>query len=232
VPISSAADGIEELLRQTSWGEQSSQLLRRFTKEAKALPRAVDFGDTYADVVLTRRNLGGVSMVVFFQMDKATRGLKRIQLERPRHSVNPPSFRAISTALHAELGEPDRICLIPPLTTSGYQAAAEEHWIRTGALISAIYRDTTLQAFEGCLLGPATGWCGLHGQLLVRIGSREGDGGDPCSFFHAAPPRGASSPTERPMPKGRRRAGRPNPERDLLGLDNLKPGPRCTIPRR
>ena len=87
VPISSAADGLEELLRQTSWGEQSGQLLRRFTEEAKALPRAVDFGDSYADIVLTRRSLGGVPMVVFFQMDKATRGLKRIQLERIGHAV-------------------------------------------------------------------------------------------------------------------------------------------------
>ena len=197
VPISSAADGLEELLRQTSWGEQSGQLLRRFTEEAKALPRAVDFGDSYADIVLTRRSLGGVPMVVFFQMDKATRGLKRIQLERPRHSVNPPSFRAISAALHAELGKPDRICLIPPLATRGYQAAAEERWVRNGAFISAIYRDTTLQAFEGCLFGPATGWCGLHGQLLVRIGSRDGDRGDPCSLFPSRPHRSpAISATE------------------------------------
>jgi hypothetical protein len=28
-------------------------------------------------------------------------------------------------------------------------------------IITAIFRDTTLQAFEGWLFGPATGWCGL-----------------------------------------------------------------------
>jgi hypothetical protein len=33
----------------------------------------------------------------------------------------------------------------------------------------AITRSWTLPAFEGCLYGPATGWCGLHGQLLVRF---------------------------------------------------------------
>jgi hypothetical protein len=38
-----------------------------------------------------------------------------------------------------------------------------------------------LQAFEGCLFGPASGWCGLHGQLLVRIGPPDGDA-DPCSL--------------------------------------------------
>jgi hypothetical protein len=156
-------------------------------RQATQLPRGLDFGDSYADIVLTRLSLGGVPMVVFFQMDKATGGLKRIQLERPRHTVNPPSFRAITAALRADYGKPDQTCIIPVLPSSGYQASAEERWVYDGAVISAIFRDTTLQAFEGCLFGPATGWCGLHGQLLVRIGSPDG-GGDPCSLalHHAA----------------------------------------------
>jgi hypothetical protein len=44
-----------------------------------------------------------------------------------------------------------------------------------------VKRDTTLQAFDGCLFGPATGWCGLRGQLLVRIGPPDG-GADPCAL--------------------------------------------------
>jgi hypothetical protein len=180
VRLSFAADGIEDLLRETHWGESSSELLHQFGDEATRLPRALDFGDSYADIVLTRQTLGGVPMVVFFQMDKATHGLKRIQLERPRHAVNPPSFRAIAAALHADFGKPDQTCVIPVLPASGYQAAAEETWAHDGAIISAIFRDTTLQAFEGCLFGPANGWCGLHGQLLVRI-SPPGNDADPCS---------------------------------------------------
>jgi hypothetical protein len=42
--------------------------------------------------------IGGVSTVVFFQMDKASHGLKRIQSERARHGVNPPAFRPILVA--------------------------------------------------------------------------------------------------------------------------------------
>ena len=179
--LSFAADGIEELLRETHWGESSGELLGQFGDKARRLPRALDFGDSYADIVLTRQTLGGVPMVVFFQMDKARHGLKRIQLERPRHAVNPPSFRAIAAALHADFGKPDQTCVIPVLPAGGYQAAAEERWAYDGAVISAIFRDTTLQAFEGCLFGPATGWCGLHGQLLVRIGPPDG-GADPCSL--------------------------------------------------
>ena len=174
-----AADGIEEVLRETHWGESSDELFRQFGTHAIRLPRALDFGDSYADVVLRGQTLGVVPMVVFFQMDKVTRGLKRIQLERPRHGVNPPAFRAIAAALHAEYGKPDQTCIIPVLPGAGYQAAAEERWVHDGTVVSAIFRDTTLQAFEGCLFGPATGWCGLHGQLLVRIGPPDGSA-DPC----------------------------------------------------
>jgi hypothetical protein len=179
--VSCATNGIEELLRETHWGQSSGELLGQFGDGARRLPRPLDFGDSYSDIILPRQILGGVPMVVFFQMDKATHGLTRIQLERPRHGVNPPAFRAIAAALHADYGKPDQTCIIPVLPTSGYQAAAEERWAHNGVVISAIFRDMTLQAFEGCLSGPATGWCGLHGQLLVRVGPPDG-GADPCSL--------------------------------------------------
>lgn len=174
-----AETGIGEIWRQTHWGESSDALLRQFGVEANRLPRALDFGDSYVDVVLPSQTIDGVPMVVFFQMDKVSHGLRRIQLERPRHGVNPPAFRAILAALHTDFGRPDQVCAIPVLPASGYQAAAEALWLRDGAVVSAIFRDTTLQAFEGCLFGPATGSCGLTGQLLVRIGPSDGDG-DPC----------------------------------------------------
>jgi hypothetical protein len=174
-----AETGIEEIWRQTHWGESSDALLRQFGVEANRLPRALDFGDSYVDVVLPNQTIGGVPMVVFFQMDKVSHGLKRIQFERPRHAVNPPAFRGVLAGLHTDFGRPDQVCAIPVLPASGYQAAAEALWLRDGAVVSAIFRDTTLQAFEGCLFGPATGSCGLTGQLLVRIGPSDGDG-DPC----------------------------------------------------
>jgi hypothetical protein len=175
-----AADGVEGLLRQTYWDESANDLLRQFGTSAVVLPRAFDFGDSYATVVLPSRIVGAVPMVVFFQMDKITNGLKRIQLERPRHGVNPPAFRAILSALQTDFGRPGQLCAIPVRPASGYQAAAEALWLRDDAVVSVIFRDTTLQALEGCLFGPATGSCGLTGQLLIRIGPSDGDG-DPCS---------------------------------------------------
>jgi hypothetical protein len=173
------SNDVAGLWQQTRWGESSDELLREFGPSAERLPRALDFGDSYVDVVLPRYIVGSVPMVVFFQMDKATHGLKRVQLERPRHGVNPPAFRSLLIALQSDFGWPDRLCAVPVYPRGGYQAANEALWFRDGAAISAIFRDTTLQAFEGCLFGPATGSCGLKGQLLIRIGPPDG-GADPC----------------------------------------------------
>ena len=168
------AGGVAALLRETHWGETSEELTRRFGAAALRLERPLDFGDTYARIVLPGAALGGVPMVVFFQMDKKAHGLRRIQLERPPHGVNPPAFRAIAQSLSAELGRPQRICTIRPTPESGWQAATEARWVNGDAAITAIFRDTTMQAFEGCLSGPAAGWCGLHGQILVRLGPAAG----------------------------------------------------------
>jgi len=93
------------------------------------------------------------------------------------------SWHTISAALQADYGRPDKICLTPVSPIGGYQAAAQEVWVRGTDAISAIYRDTSLQAFEGCLFGVASGYCGLTGQLLVRISPADGIAEpDPCFF--------------------------------------------------
>ena len=177
------AAGIADAWEGTYWGEPSSALLAHFGTRATALHVPIDFGDSYAQIVLRRVMVGDVPLVAFFQMDKTTRGLRRIQLERQRHGVNPPAFRAVLGALEAAYGAPDEICDLTPGATRGYQAAAERFWRRDGAVIRAIFRDTTIEAFEGCLPGDPkgdfggdfgadfrmVGPCGLTGQLLVRI---------------------------------------------------------------
>jgi hypothetical protein len=164
------AAGIADSWAGTSWGEPSSALLAHFGARATALPRPIDFGDSYAQIVLRRVMVGGVALIAFFQMDKATGGLKRIQLERQRHGVNPPAFRAVLGALEADYGPPEALCGVGAGPASGYQAAAERVWLRDGVVIRAIFRDTTIEAFEGCSTGdPSLGPCGLTGQLLVRI---------------------------------------------------------------
>jgi hypothetical protein len=176
------AEDVPELLRQTYWGESSEELGHQFGDAAVRLPRSFDFGDSYANLVLNG-TVGGVPVLVFFQMDKVTHRLKRIQLERPRHGVNPPAFRAIAAALDSTYGSPDEICYLPVRPVGGYQQAVQEIWVRGADAINAIYRDTTLEAFEGCIFGITSGPCGLTGQILVRLSPADGIAApDPCAL--------------------------------------------------
>jgi hypothetical protein len=151
------------------WGESSRALLEQLGKQASVLPRPIDFGDSYVAVVLRNIRLGGVELTAFFQMDKATGGLKRVQFERQRHGVNPPAYRAVVAALDAAYGPPDTACGVPAGPASGYQSATELVWLRDDLTIRAIFRDTTIEAFEGCLWWWMTPPCGLTGQMLVRF---------------------------------------------------------------
>jgi len=166
-PLARAA-GVDDAFQGTYWGESSGALLAHFGASATVLPRPLDFGDSYTDIVLQRIVVGGVPLIAFFQMDKTTGGLKRIQLERQRHGVNPPAFRAVIGGLKSEFGAPDEMCAMRPSPANGYQGAAERIWRRDDIVIQAIFRDTTLEAFEGCF-DLTAGPCGLTGQMLVRI---------------------------------------------------------------
>ena len=159
------ADGLDDAWAGTAWGETPEQLQRHFGARGFALPEPIDFGDSYAPLVVRGISLGGFPLIAYYQIDKTTHGLKRIQLERPRHMVNAGAFRGVFAALDSEYGAPDRDCGTLPGPTTGYQGAAEYVWMRNGAVIRAIFRDTTLEALGGCY-SPA---CGLTAQLLVRI---------------------------------------------------------------
>ncbi|HJU18688.1 MAG TPA: hypothetical protein VJ770_19730 [Stellaceae bacterium] len=150
------------------WGESAAALLRHFGSHAVRLPRPLDFGDSTAELALRDAVIAGYRVVVFFQIDKRTHGLKRIQIEWPRHSANPPAFRALLAALDAAYGPPDAVCDIQPASANGFQAAAQALWRRRGDVIRAIFLDTTIEALEGCL-GVRAPPCGLVGQLLLRI---------------------------------------------------------------
>lgn len=164
------------LLQGIWWGEPQSALLAHYGARAINLRRPVDFGDSFVQIVVRNVDVGGVPLIAFLQIDKRTGGLKRIQLERQRHGVNPPAFRAVIGALEAEYGAPDAMCSIPPGRQDGFQAATELVWSRSGNLIRAVFRDTTIESFEGCLWGDLKmGPCGLTGQLFVRISPRGAD---------------------------------------------------------
>jgi hypothetical protein len=162
---SARAAGLDDAWSGTHWGEAPEALQRTFGARGFAPPRPIDFGDSYAPLAVRDVSVGGLPLIAYYQIDKATHGLKRIQLERPRHMVNAGAFRGVFLALDAEYGAPDVLCGTLPGPTTAYQGTAEYVWNRGGAVIRAIFRDTTLEAFAGCR-SPA---CGLTAQLLVRI---------------------------------------------------------------
>jgi hypothetical protein len=159
------AEGLDDAWRGTRWGESPEELQRHSGARGFPLAEPIDFGDSYAPLVVRGVSVGGFALIAYYQIDKLTHGLKRIQLELPRHMVNAGAFRGVFLALDAEFGAPDRDCGTLPGPTTGYQGAAEYVWMRGGSVIRAIFRDTTLEALNGCY-SPA---CGLTAQLLVRI---------------------------------------------------------------
>lgn len=159
------AEPVDTAWADLSWGEPDTAIARHFGARATILPEPIDFGDSYADIVLRHVDIGGYRLIAYYQMDKITRGLKRVQLERPRRGVNPRAYRAVAAALAAAYGPPALRCDAPPVAENGYQAALEELWQYDGVAIHAVFRDTTLEAFEGCYSPP----CGLTGRMLIRI---------------------------------------------------------------
>ena len=96
-------------------------------------------------------------------------------------SLSPLSMQWLAKSKY---GVPDAICRIQPGPKNGYQSAAELDWWRGGNLIRAVFRDTTIEAMEGCLSGDLTaGPCGLTGQLFVRISPPAADLAS-CSVPH------------------------------------------------
>jgi hypothetical protein len=176
------ASGLNDAWQGTHWGESPEAVQRVLGPRGVALPHPLDFGDSYAPLVVRDINLGGVTLIAYYQIDKATHGLKRIQLERPRHMVNAGAFREVFVALDNDYGAPDTHCGTLPGPMTAYQGAAEYVWRRGEIVIRAIFRDTTLQAFGGCY-SPA---CGLTAQLLVRISPTAEDSGN-CPPLPAVP---------------------------------------------
>src|SRR5438045_9303054 len=62
------AQDIAAVWQGTQWGESSRALLAHFGGRATVLPRPLDFGDSYADLVLRDVTLGGVAMRAYLQL--------------------------------------------------------------------------------------------------------------------------------------------------------------------
>jgi hypothetical protein len=167
------ADDLDATMSAVHWGESPEAVQRQLGARGFAVPQPIDFGDSYAPLAVRDVKIGDYPLIAYYQFDKTTHGLKRIQLERPRHMVNAGAFRGVFLALDADYGAPVADCGTLPGPMTAYQGSAEYVWRHDGSVIRAIFRDTTLEAFSGCY-SPA---CGLTAQLIVRISPPAEDSG-------------------------------------------------------
>jgi hypothetical protein len=167
------ADGLDEAVSGTYWGEAPEAVQQHLGARGFAIPQPIDFGDSYSPLAERDVKIGDYPLIAYYQFDKTTHALKRIQLERPRHMVNAGAFRGVFLAIDADLGAPEVNCGTLPGPTTAYQGSAEYVWRRNGVVVRAVFRDTTLEAFSGCF-SPA---CGLTAQLIVRISPPAEDSG-------------------------------------------------------
>ncbi len=177
MPRIAAAAELSPLLDAVHWGERSDALARQFGAHAIRLSPPIEFGDSYVDVALRDQMLGGYGFAVYFQMDKTTRRLKRVMLERQRHGGNMMVWRAVTAALEHDYGTPAAHCGAGATGQNGYQAAGERVWQPDDVTIRAVFHDTSLEASEGCFRRRDAA-CGLTGHLYLHITPRApGEGG-------------------------------------------------------
>lgn len=174
VAVARPADAAATGWRGTVWGESTDGLGREFGAAATRLARPIDFGDAYADLVLKNYDIGGYGFTVFFQMDKQTRGLKRIQIERGRHGAVPAVAKAAFDALAASYGPPTVACAIRARTIDA-QNLTEAVWQRDDTTVRALFREASLNTLDpylaravGDFVAGSTA-AGLSQQLLIRI---------------------------------------------------------------
>jgi len=169
-----AAEAAATGWHDTAWGESTDGLGRQFGAAATRLDRPIDFGDSYADLVLKNYEIGGYGFIVFFQMDKRSHGLKRIQIERGRHGAVPQVAKAAFDALVADYGQPSVACSAEARTIAD-QSLVEEVWQRDDTTVRALFREASLNTLDPYLARAVgdfvTGYtaAGLSQQLLIRI---------------------------------------------------------------
>jgi hypothetical protein len=169
-----AADAADSGWHGTAWGESTEGLGRQFGAAATRLDRPIDFGDSYADLVLKNFDVGGYGFTVFFQMDKRSHGLKRIQIERGRHGAVPQVAKAAFDALVESYGPPTIACSTRAHTIDA-QNLTEEVWQRDDTTVRALFREASLNTLDPYLARAVgdfisgTSPVGLSQQLLIRI---------------------------------------------------------------
>ena len=87
---------------KAQWGMSAPEIAAAYAgygARAHRLQPPIEFGDSYAEVVLTDVEFAGFAFRVYFQMDKRTRRLAHVLIERRRQYATPAIFARIVATL-------------------------------------------------------------------------------------------------------------------------------------
>jgi hypothetical protein len=131
LPLLSAQSAAAAAWDKADWGMTAPQLAAAYGAKAKRLQPPIEFGDSYAEVVLTDMAFAGESFRVYFQMDKRTHRLAHVLLERRRQYATPAIFATVLKTLGDQYGTAALTC-----DRGGF---IDHYWQNAGETIEASF---------------------------------------------------------------------------------------------
>ncbi len=116
---------------KAQWGMSAPEIAAAYGARAHRLQPPIEFGDSYAEIVLTDGQFAGLDFRVYFQMDKRTRRLAHVLLERRRQYATPAIFAKIVATLQDSIGQVALAC-----DRGGF---ADRYWQAPDETIKASY---------------------------------------------------------------------------------------------
>jgi hypothetical protein len=110
---------------KAQWGMSAQELATAYGAKARRLQPPIEFGDSYAEVVLPDASFAGESFRVYFQMDKRTHLLAHVLLERRRQYATPAVFAKVTAALQDQYGPATLACDHPDFIDRFWQEPDE-----------------------------------------------------------------------------------------------------------
>jgi hypothetical protein len=131
LPLLSATPAAAAGWDKVDWGMTAPQLAAAYGAKAKRLQPPIEFGDSYAEVVLTDMAFAGESFRVYFQMDKRTHRLAHVLLERRRQYATPAIFATVLKTLGDQYGTAALAC--------DRGSFVDHYWQNSGETIEASF---------------------------------------------------------------------------------------------
>ncbi len=114
---------------RTHWGMTSTEIATLYGSQATRLTAPLDFGPFYSDVVLRRGSFVGYDFTVYFQMNKETKRLAQVLLERRKQYATVAVWNDVVAALEKSFGAGGSNCDHHGSPEQGVPSILERVWV-------------------------------------------------------------------------------------------------------